>query len=300
MKKRQKIKFNSDLKMQALELCDDPGALEAGAKVVQDDEGEVREDEGVPSPVLNANIEAFGRLSLGGEVIGNTCPTCRKILFSPFAIKLFLVDEVTCPVCLEDVSPIMGLACGHSLCITCFEIQFPFPTNVPKLLTTASTAATTTQGGNAAMTREEVAENSALIHRRAHPHLYVGNEDDFVSYENFDKVFKNNGKRIQSPGQRNTTTTRSRLSKLIDAVLRWKHDPVNNIMSANSIKDLTFYCNIPPDFEFNPSFCEFEIAEMRRYSRNLITYVYRDGQEISPEITANYLITCLYTNMTRR
>lgn len=299
-KTAKKQKFKNFSKMQALELCDDPGAVEAGAKVVQDDEGKVREDTDVPSPILDANIEAFGRLSLGGEQIGNTCPTCRKILFSPFAIKLFLVDKVTCPVCLEDVGPIMGLACGHSLCIACFEIQFPLPTNFLNLSTVAAIASTTPQRTNAAMTREEVEENPELVLRRTYPFLFFGNEEHFVSYENFDRIFKNSGKRMQAPGQRNLTATRCRLSKLIDATMRWKHDPLNNIMSANSIKDITFYCDIPDDFEFHACFNVWEIAEIREFSANLLRYIYRDLPRYSSEITVKYMITCFYPCMTKR
>jgi hypothetical protein len=288
--------------MQASETQEDPDAFsqEAGSRILSDEAGcDCHTD--VPSPILDANIEAFGRLSMGGKSSGSTCPTCRKALCPPFAIKLYLVNEVTCPVCLEDVRPIMGLACGHSLCVACFEIQFPFPTAGPKK-TVSNTENSTYIDPYPYYKDVTMWSDGDLpqIHREEYPHLYAGNEALFVSYENFDTVFKNTGRRTQSPSERNYTTTKTRLTKLQDATMRWKIDPVNNIMSANAIKDITYYCDIPSDFEFNESFSRGEIELIKKFPKKLLEFAYRSVANSSPELTAKYLVTCLYVNLTRK
>ena len=62
------------------------------------------------------------------------CPTCRKRPASNHCGLLVFVGH-DCPVCLEAVSPVVALPCGHTVCQDCFQqlggALPPNPSNVP-------------------------------------------------------------------------------------------------------------------------------------------------------------------------
>jgi len=127
--------------------------------------GDYREAPPQDLPIIKANINVFARLSLSNKFMGSSYPIYRKILCSPFAIKLYSIVSIMCPVCLEDVKPIMALACGHCLYPECFGVQFSYHLHIEQPQTIVP------------ILLRENAGNQSLGHRRTYPYLYTGNED---------------------------------------------------------------------------------------------------------------------------